>query len=58
MEVPTNLTEWTPLGPAQPACQFGDPAATNTPQRHYRLRWPQAHYPPPSLPNSKILTYL
>jgi hypothetical protein len=40
VEVTTNLSHWTPLGPAQPIYQFGDPAAPNAPQRHYRLRWP------------------
>lgn len=38
--VTTNLMDWTPLGPAYPIYQFGDPAATNAPQRYYRLRYP------------------
>jgi hypothetical protein len=34
VEVSTNLSDWTPLGPAQPTYQFGDSAATKAPQRH------------------------
>jgi len=40
VEVTTNLSDWTPLGAAYPIYQFGDPTATNTPQRFYRLRYP------------------
>ncbi len=40
VQVSTNLSSWTPLGPAYPIYQFGDPAATNAPQRYYRLRYP------------------
>ena len=40
VEVSTNLTGWTPLGSASPLYQFGDFAATNLPQRYYRLRYP------------------
>lgn len=37
----TNLVNWTPLpAPAWPVWQFLDPAATNQPQRFYRLHWP------------------
>jgi hypothetical protein len=37
----TNLQTWQPLpAPAWPVWQFFDPAATNQPQRFYRLRWP------------------
>jgi hypothetical protein len=35
----TNLTDWTPLTNAA-GFYFNDPAATNAPQRFYRLRWP------------------
>jgi alpha-tubulin suppressor-like RCC1 family protein len=38
--VSTNLTDWENLGPAHQRYQFFDPAATNAPQRYYRLRWP------------------
>ena len=40
VEVSTNLMNWDFLGPAFPFYQFFDPAATNEPQRYYRLRWP------------------
>jgi hypothetical protein len=40
VEVSTNLMNWDFLGPAFPFYQFDDPAATNEPQRYYRLRWP------------------
>jgi len=40
VEVSTNLMNWDFLGPAFPFYQFNDPAATNEPQRYYRLRWP------------------
>jgi len=40
VEVSTNLSSWAPLGPAYPTYQFGDPVATNAPQRYYRLRFP------------------
>lgn len=40
VEVSTNLLNWDFLGPAFPFYQFSDPAATNEPQRYYRLRWP------------------
>jgi len=36
----TNLTNWDLLGTAHPVYQFVDPAATNSPDRFYRLRWP------------------
>jgi len=36
----TNLVDWQYLGLATPFYQFTDPAATNAPQRFYRLRWP------------------
>jgi len=38
--VSTNLTDWDFVGLASPLYQFTDPAATNAPQRYYRLRWP------------------
>jgi len=40
VEATTNLLDWTTLGPAYPTYQFADPAATNAPQRSYRLRYP------------------
>ena len=40
VEASTNLGNWTPIGSASPLYQFSDPAATNSPQRFYRLRWP------------------
>ena len=40
VEISTNLMDWDFLGPAFPFYQFLDPAATNEPQRYYRLRWP------------------
>jgi hypothetical protein len=38
--VSTNFVDWELLGPAFPVYQFLDTAATNAPQRFYRLRWP------------------
>jgi hypothetical protein len=38
--VSTNLVDWDYLGVAHQRYQFFDPAATNAPQRYYRLRWP------------------
>lgn len=38
--VSTNLTDWEQLPEvARPVWQFLDPAATNQPQRYYRLQW-------------------
>jgi hypothetical protein len=36
----TNLTNWSVLTNASPEFLFTDSAATNAPQRYYRLRWP------------------
>ena len=36
----TNLTDWQELTNAAPQMLFNDAAATNAPQRFYRLRWP------------------
>jgi hypothetical protein len=36
----TNLVDWYFLVPATPRYLFTDLAATNAPQRYYRLRWP------------------
>ena len=38
VEVSTNLTEWTPLGPALPRFEFADTNAVDNVQRYYRLR--------------------
>ena len=38
--ISSSVIYWTPLGPAYPIYQFGDPDATNSPQRDYRLRYP------------------
>jgi hypothetical protein len=40
VEVSTNLASWSAIGSAYPLYQFGDAAATNVPQRYYRLRYP------------------
>lgn len=40
MLVSTNLTDWEVLTNAAPQLLFSDPAATNAPQRYYRLCWP------------------
>lgn len=40
VEFSTNLMNWQFLGPAYPTYEFLDPAATNSPQRYYRLRYP------------------
>ena len=41
VEYSTNLVDWLYLGSATPRYEFADPAALATPQRFYRLRWPQ-----------------
>ena len=41
VQASTDLLTWVNLPiPAYPSWNFADPAATNYPQRYYRLRWP------------------
>ena len=40
VQVSTNLLDWNVLTLSHPLYQFVDPAASNSPVRFYRLRWP------------------